>query len=143
MPRDPLRSPVYDGPFDTDFPARTDAIASARHAFIDWLGLIAPGSDTDDLSVVFSELAANAVAASGDHSGHVVARAGVIDGILELMVVNPDLDAPVLTDWDLDDPLRDGGRGLMIVRALVDELDVILDDGRVALRCRRQLEPST
>jgi len=40
--------------------------------------------------------------------------------------------------WDLDDPLRAGGRGLLIVRSLVDDLDIDVDPeaGSTTVRCR-------
>jgi hypothetical protein len=51
-----------------------------------------------------------------------------------------DLDA----HWDYDDPLRPGGRGLLIVESLVDDLAITPPSGvePLRVRCRRSLPPA-
>lgn len=128
--------------FQTSFPARTDALVRARRAFAEWL---CPRTEQDvatELEIVFSELAANAVAASPQDRDQVTGRAWCEGSELVLDLMNraepTDGAAP---GWDLDDPLRPGGRGLVITEALVDSMEVRLEPGqRLVVRCRRQLD---
>lgn len=121
-----------------------EAVPDARHAFQTWLG--GQTSDAElvaDMAVVVSELASNAVVGS-EGTGHPIEiRAAVDRGELELQVVNvlrPGLDQVVR--WDLDDPLRGGGRGLMIVRAYTDTLEIESSGSVVTVRCTRLLGPT-
>jgi anti-sigma regulatory factor (Ser/Thr protein kinase) len=119
------------------------SITDARHAFQSWLaGSAVPGDDVADLAVVLSELAANAIAgsAAGPDRGEADIRAGLDDGAVWLEVTNTvgSEDDGVLR-WDLSDPLRGGGRGLMIVRAYTDAMEVDSVHGRVTVRCTRSL----
>lgn len=121
-----------------------DSIAGARHAFRAWLeASSASADDIADLAVVLSELAANALAGSagGPTGGSADIHAGLEGDELWLEVVNelPN-EAPDVLRWDLDDPLRGGGRGLMIVRAYTDSMEVGSVDGTVSVRCTRHLE---
>lgn len=95
----------------------------------------------DDLMVVASELLANAIAASpGDAT--VVLRATNEAGVVTLEAVNRVTEwiSPA-ERWDLDDPLRTGGRGLLIVAALVDHIEAEHDvtDFCTVVRARRNL----
>lgn len=115
-------------------------LAILRSEFGQWLRDIGVGDDKiDDLLVVISELAANAVRETTD-DGRAPTVAAICDhdGI-ELAVEN-DVDAEghlaAKDAWDLDDPLRGGGRGLLVVSALVDEVDVAVDGQRLCVRCR-------
>lgn len=130
------------GVFATWFPARSDAMCFARHDFEVWLRDTCVDDDAQsELGVVFSELAANAVDASPKPSSEVIARAwhDGEDVVLEIVNASERSSQPS-SDWDLDDPLRTGGRGLVIVEAFVDELEVANDDGgRLLVRCRRHL----
>lgn len=128
--------------FQTSFPARPDALARARRAFADWLCRRTHGEVTDELEIVFSELAANAVDASPEADDEVTSRAWCEGPVLVLDLVNhtvPEAQAP--PRWDLDDPLRTGGRGLVITEAFVDSMEVTLEPGqRLLVRCRRRIE---
>lgn len=128
--------------FATWFPARPDAMCFARHDFEVWLRATCVDDEAQsELGVVFSELAANAVDASPKPSAEVIARAwhDGEDVILEIVNASGRSSQPP-SDWDLDDPLRQGGRGLVIVEAFVDELEVANEDGgRLRVRCRRHL----
>lgn len=130
---------------DTRLPADTAVISEARAMLDRWLA--DAGVDdlevVGDLSVVLSELLANAVAASPPGAS-VIVRTQLDDGTVVLSVVNDVRKwVPPTERWDLDDPLRPGGRGLLIVSSLADDVTVqhdIEDDCTVVtarLRLRR------
>lgn len=138
-------SATADDAFQTSFPPRTDALARARKAFSTWLRRRTQGDAVDELEIVFSELAANAVDASPDGSDEVTGRAWCEGSELVLDLVNHTDPAATAAEpaarWDLDDPLRTGGRGLVITEALVDSVEVRLAPGqRLVVRCRRRLD---
>jgi hypothetical protein len=69
-----------------------------------------------------------------------------LDGELTLEVTNPAHAAfDVGSHWDYDDPLRPGGRGLMIVESLVDDLAITPPDeaSPLRVRCQRALDQRT
>lgn len=141
MPRDPQRHAASQLAFDITFPARVDALPAPRHEFAGWLDDIGVDAGAaQDLAVVFSELTTNAVAGSPDESTPVSARARREGGdvMLDIRNVAADERHHQVQRWDLDDPLREGGRGLLIVRALVDDLDISRDGEQLAVRCRCQ-----
>lgn len=114
-------------------------IADARDAFSTWLADTAPGSTVgNDMLVVLSELLANAFAATLDDRSDVAVHAWV-EGDLMLEVANPaDAEFDPGAHWDYDDPLRPGGRGLVIVESLVDDLAITPPHGDFPLRVRCQ-----
>ena len=136
------RTPTPPEPFDTSFPARTDALARARRAFAEWLCPRADGDVATEMEIVFSELAANAVDASPGDSDEVRGRAWREGHDLVIDLTNRADPTPCPSPaWDLDDPLRTGGRGLVITKALVDSLEVTLAPGqRIVVRCRRRID---
>ena len=139
MPRTPHR--IDD--LSITLPADPALIHDVRERFAAWLDSWLEDDATElrnDLTVVLSELLANAAAAAPDDDAALVVHAcwDGDDVVVEVSnPVAPWVDAAVR--WDLNDPLRAGGRGLLIVRALVDEVDVLQDlTGNVTtLRCRR------
>lgn len=137
MPRHPQRSTGNGVAFDVTFPARVELLPSQRREFAEWLDDLGLGADAiDDLTVVFSELTANAVAGSPDDKARVSARAELDEAHVVIDISNATEGATAqVRRPDLADPLRSGGRGLMIVRALVDDLDVTRDGGDLAVRC--------
>lgn len=117
------------------------AVSESRAAFEGWLRDTEASEDTvEELMVVFSELVSNAVRASSGGSDDVAASAWTEPGKIVLRVANPVLSssAPV-SQPDLADPLRTGGRGLVIVRAYTDDLATEFDDETIAIRCERRL----
>ena len=52
-------------------------------------------------------------------------------------------DGADVARWDLDDPLRGGGRGLLIVRAYTDTMEIDSVGGTVVVRCARRVELRT
>ncbi len=143
MPRNPQRSGQPTEAFAVRFDAHVHAVPETRRRFVGWMRTAELDDEVvDDLEVVFSELAANAVAASPEPSDEVRVRCQVDEGVLVLQVSNrtAELGAVPVTTPDLDDPLRPNGRGLLIARAFVDtvEIDVEPPD-RIVVRCCRTL----
>ncbi len=115
-------------------------LSVVRSEFGHWLQALGlEDSKVEDLLVVISELAANAVRESASDAGLPTLAASYDAAAIELEVVN-DVDSAKhdewKQDWDLDDPLRAGGRGLLVVSALVDEVDVEVQGERLCVRCK-------
>jgi anti-sigma regulatory factor (Ser/Thr protein kinase) len=98
--------------------------------------------EVDDLVLVASELCANAVRAASGAPGALSLRAQV-EGDAVVLEVEDDgsgLDrAPDGVDpEDVPDPAAEQGRGLYLVAALTDDLEVRRDGGRTVVRaCKR------
>ncbi len=127
------------------YPADTAIIAPARAEFAAWLSRVTlDDGAVEDLTIVLSELLANAVRASSGSPGGSVHVLACIDGTEVVLEVRNDPADWVSPEdrWDLDDPLRGGGRGFVIVEALVDELQVEHDRraGTTTVRSRRALD---
>src|SRR3546814_8921060 len=97
------------------FPARPvaslAALAAVRESFVEWLAGVTTSVDRiEDLSVVISELGANAVRGTppGAEPASVTAWAEDHRVVLEVANRVEDLKVPD-ADWDFDDPLRTGG----------------------------------
>lgn len=128
---DPSTAP----PFCATYRSETAAIHEARQDFAAWLGSHAVDASLQaEMQVVLSELLANAVAASQDPLDAMAVRAW-LDHELTLEVTNP-AGAVFETSntWDYDDPLRPGGRGLIIVESLVDDIAIAPPDGTRPLK---------
>ena len=143
MPGHPQRSGQPTDVFAVRFDAHVHAVPETRRRFVGWMRDADIDADLiDDLEVVFSELAANAVAASPEPTDEVRARCQVDEGVLVLQVSNRAVEGGVVpvTTPDLDDPLRPNGRGLLIARAVVDTVDIEVEPpDRVVVRCSRRL----
>lgn len=121
------------------------SIPSAREAFDAWLRRSTTDVELlEDMSVVVSELVSNALDGASPSDPDAEVRAEIDDQLLHIVVSNrlPDGVAQI-RHWDLDDPLRGGGRGLMIVRAYTDSLAVDSTGGAVRVRCTRRLDPAS
>jgi anti-sigma regulatory factor (Ser/Thr protein kinase) len=142
MPRHPQRSGQPTDAFMVRFDALVQAVPDTRRRFVEWMRGAALDRDSiDDLEVVFSELAANAVHASPTEDDDVRVRAYLDEPMLVLEVSNrtesPE-QLPVAAP-DLDDPLRPSGRGLLIARAFVESIDIELEEpDRLVVRCCRR-----
>ena len=128
-------------PFTRSFPVRQvrslGELSDVREAFTAWLAAVLDSRErVEDLSVVISELGANAVQGTPPGAEPPTVRAWVEGSVLVLEVANhvgPADDTEV--DWDLDDPLRTGGRGLLLVSAFVDDVEVDVEGDRLLVRC--------
>lgn len=127
------------------FPHRTVTsfaeLSEVRSAFASWLAsAVGRAQRVEDLSVVVSELGANAVHGTPHGGAPPTVSAWVEDAVLTLEVANQVEDDPEVVQRDLADPLREGGRGLVLVAAFVDDVEVDVGDGEVLrVRCRAQL----
>ena len=129
----------YGSPID----AAPAAGSAARQGFTAWLDDADVAADVaDELTVAFSELVANAIVASEGCDRQIRVGSWFDGDDLVLEVANPiEPGSPSsIEHWDLDDPLRAGGRGLVIVRAYTDDLSVSSTEDMVVVRCRRHLE---
>lgn len=142
MPGSPQRTHA----FSSSYPATDGSIAYARREVTQWLRSHTAddgdGEVVDEMAVVVSELVTNAVRATGGPDATVKVAARIHGGAILLEVCNPSaMWVDVDRRWDLDDPLRLGGRGLLIVRSLVDDVTVEVDPDAVTttVRCRREL----
>ncbi len=127
------RSPVGFGPA---------AVPAARRGFASWLEESEVHDEVaGELAVAFSELVANAVDAADGCDEPVRVGSWFDDGDIVMEVVNPiEPDSPAAIErWNLDDPLRAGGRGLVIVRAYTDDVSVSSTHDSVVVRCRRRV----
>jgi anti-sigma regulatory factor (Ser/Thr protein kinase) len=131
------------GPFVATYLTRTDALPAARRELASWLrGADVPDDVGEELLVVLSELLSNAISASPDGDQEAAVSAEISDGSVTLVVTNPPESGFGAVDrYDYDDPLRPGGRGLLIVEALVDDLAVVPPSPHrsLSVRCRRDL----
>ena len=113
------------------------ALATVREAFVEWLtGVTSSEERIEDLSVVISELGANAVRGTPEGADAATVSAWLDDDRIVLEVANrvEDLAVPDV-DWDLSDPLRTGGRGLLLVSAFVDDVHVDVEGDVLVIRC--------
>lgn len=117
------------------------ALAAVRESFVEWLtGVTTSEERIEDLSVVISELGANAVRGTPDGAEPATVSAWLDDGLLVLEVANrvEEITVPDV-DWDLEDPLRTGGRGLLLVSAFVDDVHVDVEGDVLLIRCTTRL----
>jgi anti-sigma regulatory factor (Ser/Thr protein kinase) len=123
MPSHPQRIDEFSATYHAD----RSVIQEARHAFYGWLDDWLDDDDAaQDMVLVLSELLANAVDASPDPKAAIQVRGCTEDGRDVVVEVRNATERWVSAErrWDLDDPLRLGGRGLLIVGSLVDDLEL-------------------
>jgi anti-sigma regulatory factor (Ser/Thr protein kinase) len=127
------------GPIEYRFGPSLLAIRLARHVLGNWLELL-PGVDVDgidDLLVACSELVTTAIRHATGANDQVSLRVPAV-GDSVVLEVEDDGDGfawPVahgMADVVTDD---ENGRGLFIVEALTDELEVVASRGRTVVRC--------
>lgn len=116
--------------------SRDGNVSELRHAFADWLsGYGVEGRRLDDWELVFSELAANAFAASEDDDD-ITVESTCRDGEVHLAIVNVVHEGiPTLPATD-PPPTAQQGRGLFIARNLTEDLTVEpISVGHVRVSC--------
>jgi len=141
MPGPPQRIDDHAAAYVAD----TGVIAHARSDFAAWLKRLVLDDDAvGDLTIVLSELLANAVRVSAGPPPGTVHVLACFDGCEIVLEVRNDLGdfVPARDRWDLSDPLRGGGRGFVIVESLVDDLAVEHDlgAGTTTVRSRRGID---
>ena len=123
---------------DHRFSPSLAAVPISRHLFGDWLGhQRIDAADREDLLVVVSELCTNAVrSAAGSTSGlHLRAWPEGDALVLEVLDDGPGFDATSPVPDDVPSAEQVSGRGLFIVRALVDELVFDRTPAGTTVRC--------
>jgi anti-sigma regulatory factor (Ser/Thr protein kinase) len=122
------------------FRASVDSVPHARHRLSDWLSeLDMPQSTIDDMALAITELVTNAVEASPTASAPVLVHATYSDHDLCIEVIDEGVGFHLEdTNSTRPGPRSIRGRGLPIVRALVDGVEVDRSDGRtrVVATCR-------
>jgi serine phosphatase RsbU (regulator of sigma subunit)/anti-sigma regulatory factor (Ser/Thr protein kinase) len=117
--------------------SRPASVSLARHALRDWLEhLTLDPPEVADLLLVASELCANAL----KHAKGAVVLRSWPDGndvIVEVEDEGAGFVPPSRYIDELPDPEADSGRGLFLIEALTDNLEVRRDDERTAVRARK------
>lgn len=129
--------------FNESIPATTLAVAGVRDRFELWLTSRTLDAEiAEDLTVVLSELCANAVAAGASGHARIPVRAWMEGAVIVLEVENPRASSAGGVVFRNDsDPLRGYGQGLMIVTAYTDSIEVIppRETAGLVVRCRKEL----
>jgi len=127
------------GAFEYRFSPSLAAVPLTRHLFADWMEhLNLDDSERGDLLLVASELCSNAVRHASGQPGALALRAWAD---ADALVIEVEDDGPGMElsrrveDPDLD---AEQGRGLYVVRALVDDLSVHRDGERTVIRAVRR-----
>jgi anti-sigma regulatory factor (Ser/Thr protein kinase) len=133
-------SDVLDA-LELDVPARTDAVAMARHAVAQHLARAGvPSTVIDDIELVASELVTNAIIHPRPPATSVQIRVDLGD-VIELMVGNAGVAAaiPPVAEWRPAPAAALSGRGLGIVRRLCDEVSLEQVGERAVITCWRSV----
>lgn len=132
---------------DARFPAVIDSVPTARHNVARWLsGAKVDTEVRDELALVITELVTNAVEASPGPGAEIEVSGRFQEDHAQLTVVLVVRDygngfAPE-GDPELPHPASVRGRGLPIVNALMDELDVIREEDCTVVKVARALPVS-
>jgi anti-sigma regulatory factor (Ser/Thr protein kinase) len=120
--------------FELRLPARAEELRNVRHALHAWLaGQGAPPDAASDLALAAHEAAANVVEhAYRDRSGDVIVRARRDDA--ELLVVVEDEG-----HWRTPSRTDQRGRGLTVMRSLVNDLVIVPSPSGTTVMLRRQV----
>ncbi len=127
------------GAFEYRFSPSVVAVPLTRHLFADWLEhLTLDESEVGDLLLVASELCSNAVRHASGQPGALALRAWAD---ADALVIEVEDDGPGMElSRRIEDPDLDAeqGRGLYVVRALIDDLSVRRDGERTVVRAVRR-----
>jgi PAS domain S-box-containing protein len=127
-----LHAPPVGERFTLTLPAQPGELASMRALLRRWLGQ-ADGTDEDvaEILIAAGEAATNAIEHGGNDAPFEVA--GVIDGD------EVDLTVTDRGSWREKSPERGGGRGLALIRELMDEVEVTRAADGTSVRMKRRL----
>ncbi len=133
-------APSADDTLLLRFPAQPHEVAPARHAVQQYLidrGVTA--EVTEDLQLVTSELVTNGILHG--EPGWISVEVDVDGRAVRLRVTNegPSATIPPVSEWRPATGTALSGRGLGIVRQLVDEAEVAGDEHVATVQCRRLL----
>jgi anti-sigma regulatory factor (Ser/Thr protein kinase) len=131
--------PVDAGGLELTVPARPDSVPLVRHRVRAWLAHVAPGLDADtrsDVELVCSEACSNVVRhAYGPTESMFRVSLSLVDNVLKLRISDQGRWRPPRG--------RHGGRGLPLMRTLVDELQIDQRPNGTTVTMRRALPESS
>lgn len=114
-------------------------LADVRGSVRDWLAGTADRGRLEEILLVVSELGANAVEATPADRPPPVLHAHVDPRGLHLAMANHVGDpGDGVHPWDYADPVRAGGRGLLLIAAYADEVVITPDADAVTVECTFQ-----
>jgi len=137
----PVNPQMPLAPLEYRFSPTTAAVPLARHLLEDWLVRVPVAQgEAAGLLLVATELAANAVRHASGSPGSVSLRASIHGPDVMLEVTDDGAGLTTLPDPSdaLPDAMAERGRGLFLVRALVDQLDSEVVDGHTRVRAIRR-----
>lgn len=117
-------------------------VGELRRALAGWLAeREVAGEDVDDVLVAASELLSNAVTAARSTIG---LRASVVAGRVAVEVEDdgPGHEDPDRLGTGAPEPGAEAGRGLFLVRALMDEISFLSTSEGTVVRCEKLLRPA-
>lgn len=111
----------------------------ARRVLREWLDRVPRNEDAvQELLIVTTELCTNAVRHAG--AGLVTLRAWEEDDTVVVEIEATDsLAETSAVVRDLDDPYEEGGRGMLIVEHLCDDVSIVVRGRNRFVRCRKQV----
>lgn len=118
-------------------PARTEDLLTIRRTarrFVEALG--ADDDVADDLELVVSELTTNVIRHTDSTTITVVLRRTTTEWLLDVADAER---LPPLDELPIPAPDDPTGRGLIVVQALVDRVELVDVDGRHVVRCVRAI----
>ena len=125
-------------PFEHRFSPNVAMVSVGRHLLQDWLtAQPIDEAAVDDVLVIATELCANAIAASTGAARSIVLRAHADRDALVVEVEDdgPGFEWPQWTDDEPPDLAMERGRGLFLVRALSDAVEMVRSEDRTIVRC--------
>ncbi len=112
------------------------SLADIRDSIRDWLQDDVDEETMENILVIVSEIGANSVTATPSDQPSPVLDAHIDGGAVHLATTNHvETSAPETPRWDLADPLRPGGRGLLVVAAFADDVTIEPHGDLVTVRC--------
>ncbi len=123
---------------EVSVPAQTDELSGLRRIVREYIESAGGNRSTaDDLELVVSELATNVI----EHTASPTITVTIERTPQAWMIEVSDVEDPfVLSDVAVLPAISGrAGRGLFVVRSLVDDLEIVETPTSRALRCRRQL----
>ena len=126
---------------DLRAPADTAQLSEIRRRVRAYVAEAGGGDDVaDDLELVVSELATNVIEHTSSPTLTVRVEKTLDHWILDVADVD---DLSILDHVELPNATEVTGRGLFVVASLVDNVRIIDDGGRHAVRCSRQVSRSS
>jgi anti-sigma regulatory factor (Ser/Thr protein kinase) len=122
------------GALSMEVPAEAAALAGVRAEVRRWLASAGAQKDEiNDLTLACSEACANAVEHPTARAVGVIRLVGEVTECTVTLIVNDD------GQWHPGPPEPDRGRGLTIMRALVDSVEILPSGSGTEVRLRRRL----